>query len=104
MNAIDPTRWLIYRDPSRGFDLNLYVGTRTHSGQSIVMVERPPAAWSAPCATLTDGEAQGLMDSLWDAGIRPAAGHGSAGERAAMEKHLNDMRRIAFLYVDGGKP
>ena len=104
MNVIDPTRWLIYRDPSRGFDFNLYVWTRTHSAQPLVMVERPPHTFSGPCATLTDVEAQGLMDSLWDAGIRPTAGHGSAGERAAMEKHLNDMRRIAFLYMDGGKP
>jgi hypothetical protein len=68
------------------------------------MEERQPHTFSGPCATLSEAEAQGLMDSLWDAGIRPAAGHGSAGERAAMEKHLNDMRRIAFLYVDGGKP
>jgi hypothetical protein len=104
MSDFDPMRWLIYRDPSRGFDLNLYVGTRTHRAEPIVMVERPPATYAGPCATLTDSEAQGLMDSLWDAGIRPTQGHGSAGERAAMTKHLDDMRRIAFLYVDGGKP
>lgn len=97
-------RFMVFRDPSRGFDLNLYVMTKTHSAQPLVMVERSSATYSPPCATLNEAEGQVLMDSLWDAGIRPAAGHGSAGERAAMEKHLDDMRRIAFLYVDGGRP
>jgi len=104
MSDFDPIQMRVFRDPSQGFDLSLYVATRTHRAQPFVMVERPHATYSPPCAMLSDAEAQILMDSLWDAGIRPAAGHGSAGERAAMEKHLNDMRRIAFLYVDGGKP
>jgi hypothetical protein len=101
---IEPFRMMVFRNPAHGFDLDFYIGNRTHSAQPLIMVERVPSAYSPPCATITDVEGQLLMDSLWDAGIRPTAGHGSAGERAAMEKHLNDMRRIAFLYVDGGKP
>jgi hypothetical protein len=41
-------------------------------------------------------EAQRLMDELWACGIRPAAGAGTAGAMAATEKHLEDMRNIAF--------
>lgn len=39
---------------------------------------------------------QALMDQLWDCGIRPTDGTGSAGAMAATQSHLSDMRRIAF--------
>jgi hypothetical protein len=38
---------------------------------------------------------QKLMDDLWDCGLRPSEGTGSAGALAAVEKHLGDMRKIA---------
>lgn len=40
--------------------------------------------------------AQGLMNSLWDCGLRPSAGQGSVGQLSATERHLEDMRTIAF--------
>jgi hypothetical protein len=39
-------------------------------------------------------EAQKLMDSLWDCGLRPSQGKGSAGAMDATQKHLEDMRKI----------
>lgn len=36
--------------------------------------------------------AQTLMDTLWECGIRPTAGKGSAGQLAAVQEHLQDMR------------
>jgi len=36
------------------------------------------------------------MDDLWAAGVRPTEGTGSAGSLSATEKHLSDMRIIAF--------
>lgn len=45
---------------------------------------------------LTNAEAQLFMDSLWDAGCRPSNGEGSRGQLAATEKHLKDMKTIAF--------
>lgn len=47
---------------------------------------------------LSDSEAQMLMDSLWECGLRPAGGIGSVGQLAATERHLNDMRVIAFCH------
>lgn len=41
-------------------------------------------------------EAQTLMDDLWQAGLRPTEGRGSAGSLRATESHLADMRKIAF--------
>lgn len=45
---------------------------------------------------LSPDMAQGLMNSLWDCGLRPAAAAGSSGQLAATEKHLEDMRKISF--------
>ncbi len=50
----------------------------------------------SPSFTLTNEAAQSLMDSLWDCGIRPTAGQGSAGQLAATERHLADMRTLVF--------
>lgn len=40
--------------------------------------------------------AQELMDELWHCGLRPSDGTGSAGSLRATEKHLEDMRKLAF--------
>jgi hypothetical protein len=37
-----------------------------------------------------------LIDALWTAGLRPTEGHGSTGQLAATERHLEDMRALAF--------
>lgn len=58
-----------------------------------------------PCAArLSLAEAQLLMDSLWEAGIRPAAGSGSTGQIAAVQAHLEDMRSLAFAKTGVAKP
>ncbi len=36
------------------------------------------------------------MDDLWAAGLRPTEGTGSAGALRAVERHLEDMRRLVF--------
>lgn len=40
--------------------------------------------------------AQGLMDELWDCGLRPTQGKGSAGQLDAVKYHLEDMRALVF--------
>ena len=47
-----------------------------------------------PTIRLQDQDAQDLMDDLWQCGIRPTEGTGSAGSLAATEGHLQDMRKI----------
>lgn len=41
-------------------------------------------------------DAQMLIDELWQCGIRPTEGTGSAGAMAATKSHLEDMRRLVF--------
>lgn len=49
-----------------------------------------------PTMQLHMDDAQRLIDSLWDAGLRPTEGAGSAGAMAATQQHLQDMRRLVF--------
>ena len=40
--------------------------------------------------------AQKLMDELWNVGLRPSEGTGSAGAMTAINRHLEDMRNLVF--------
>ncbi len=53
--------------------------------------------------TLQGTDAQRMMDELWNCGLRPSEGSGSAGQLAAVERHLEDMRALAFR-IDPPKP
>lgn len=48
---------------------------------------------------------QALANALWDAGYRPQAAQGSAGQLAAVSAHLADVQRIldrSFALVEKG--
>lgn len=49
-----------------------------------------------PTFRLSMDEAQTLMNDLWNCGLRPSEGTGSAGALAATQKHLEDMRTLVF--------
>ncbi len=49
-----------------------------------------------PTVLMSRDSAQQLMDELWNVGLRPTEGAGSAGSLAATERHLNDMRALVF--------
>lgn len=53
-------------------------------------------AVTAPAAIMSVEHAQTLMDTLYNLGIRPTAAMGSIGQLSATERHLADMRTIAF--------
>jgi len=55
-----------------------------------------PAAQASPTFVLDKAAAQLLMDDLWNCGLRPSEGSGSAGALAATQRHLEDMRRLVF--------
>lgn len=94
---------LIFRANSDAFRLNgnieLRIGREAGDGHDIVrplQMERIAAGeYVAPAVTLAPDEAQQLMDELWRCGIRPTEGRGSAGQLEAVQRHLEDMRRIA---------
>lgn len=57
-----------------------------------------------PAIQLTMADAQQLIDQLWKCGLRPSEGSGSAGALSAVERHLDDMRQIAFDLLKAPKP
>lgn len=63
--------------------------------------EKEAGSYADPGLSLHVDTAQKLMDELWQCGIRPTNGVGSVGQLAATEKHLEDMRALAFKT---GKP
>lgn len=62
----------------------------------IEMVEMEEGGLLEPSFVLTNKAAQALMDELWQCGLRPSEGSGSAGSLAATERHLKDMQTIAM--------
>jgi hypothetical protein len=56
--------------------------------------EAPPITFA-----LRTEKCQELMDRLWQLGLRPSEGTGSAGALAATQKHLDDMRKLVFEQV-----
>ncbi len=53
-----------------------------------------------PLLRIYPEEAQGLMDQLWDCGLRPSEGSGSAGAMAATERHLKDLQKYMDKVLD----
>lgn len=51
-----------------------------------------------PAFKLFQEDAQRFMDELWDCGLRPTAGAGSAGQLSSTLKHLEDMRALVFAH------
>lgn len=65
--------------------------------QPLLFVEQSEQDLRAEPTMIFDNRAaQLLMDELWQCGIRPSEGTGSAGSLAATERHLADMKAIAF--------
>jgi len=70
-----------------------------------VILERVEDACLAyePSFKVSIDAAQTLMDDLWNAGLRPTEGTGSAGALRAVERHLEDMRTLVFKSNTGNQ-
>lgn len=76
-------------------------GGPTHAGRSVQFESREPGMHEPePTFSMSLEDAQALMGSLWDAGIRPA--QAKAGDGQA--KHLEDMRALVFAKLGVEKP
>lgn len=86
----------------------IYLGQELNSGAMMMvateMREVDPRGIADPSMVLDMRSAQHLIDALWDAGLRPTEGSGSAGALAATERHLKDMQTITFKLLNQEKP
>ena len=82
----------------------IHLAERKPSGltvaQAVTMTDIQPGEFTEPFLRLEHDAAQRLMDELWDCGLRPSEGTGSAGSLKATERHLTDMQRIAFMLLE----
>jgi len=60
----------------------------------IIFKEMDEFTYSESPFFLNFTQAQELMDSLWDCGLRPSEGSGSAGALLATQNHLKDMQGL----------
>lgn len=72
------------------------VGQTAALAQPLMFKVIEPGTRVEPFATLNIQSAQRLMDELWQCGLRPTEGAGSAGAMAATQRHLEDMRKLVF--------
>lgn len=88
-----------------GDSFGVRIGTRYSDNsrwaiaQPVQFIEQRPEdeGVETPVAfSLNKDSAQSFMDELWNCGIRPSEGTGSAGSLAATQKHLEDMRSLVF--------
>lgn len=100
MNSTDKTLVRVRRNAIFGDTIGIYLAYRSEDGKTRVpevmsLKEREPGMCDAmPTFELRPDTALRLMDELWHIGIRPTEGHGSTGQLAATEKHLNHVIRL----------
>lgn len=80
-----------------------HVDGKLHVANEITFKEVNQFETHDPTLYLQREEAQALMDDLWNCGLRPTEGIGSAGSLLATQKHLDDMRKIAFDLLEKNK-
>jgi hypothetical protein len=72
------------------------VGDGTMVAAPVSMVKHGTRLMYEPMLVLDVQLSQKLMDELWQCGVRPSEGSGSAGQLAAVKYHLEDMRNLVF--------
>lgn len=90
---------------SFGAGLSLHARIDGAVAAPAIFSELPEGVMTPPMLQFDMVAAQRLMDELWHCGLRPTEGSGSAGQSAAMQNHLADLRAIAFkaLKIGDGK-
>lgn len=87
----DDSIWLLIGEAGHDGKLTAYVSSMTLTER-----KQPYELIHDPSMRLDAREAKNLMDALWSVGVRPSSGEGNTGQLGAMEKHLEDMRRLVF--------
>lgn len=87
--------------------IEIAIGERCGEGSKVTHAARPiefapidSHAEIRDWIRLSADDAQALVDELWTLGVRPSEGTGSAGSLAATERHLADMQRVAFGFLE----
>lgn len=93
---VDYDNEIIFNIGDRGFDVQAQETRVTHHALLVLEPQEKHRCIPEPTMRLTKDEAIGLLDALWNIGIRPSSGEGNPGQLGATERHLEDMRRLVF--------
>jgi hypothetical protein len=63
---------------------------------ALELKERAYGEYIEPAFSFRPEEMQSLFNEMWALGFRPKDGTGNSGHLAAIEYHLEDMRRLVF--------
>lgn len=75
-------------------------GVRKSVKVTLETVEYPSGYLIEPSFRINSTDAQVLIDSLWDCGLRPTEGTGSAGALKATQEHLSDMQKLVWKLIE----
>jgi hypothetical protein len=99
MNALGDLEFKCFQsDTMYGYNL-LAVDRRNMKKLTLMEIKTEPWEFGQhvePFWKLNVDEAEMLMTSLWNAGVRPLNGSGGHAETDAIHAHLEDLRKIAF--------
>ena len=71
-------------------------GEHYSAADSLHMITHDEDMMTPSFCTLDVDQAQLLMDDLWNCGLRPSEGSGSARSMKATQNHLADLKKILF--------
>jgi hypothetical protein len=86
----------------------LWIGSRTHQVTDLVLEPRVEGARLVPTIRFSNlrlqvvhnNILQRLFQDLWNMGLRPQDGTGNMSHVQTLTNHLDDMKKIAFRYLD----
>lgn len=67
--------------------------------QDIIFTDMEQGVELEPSIKLSQTDAQVLIDELWNCGLRPSEGSGSAGALLATQNHLRDLQKVLDKYL-----
>lgn len=70
-------------------------GKVSYLSDIVMTTQEVTAVEPSDVLTVPRETAQELMDSLWQCGLRPSEGSGSAGSLKATQDHLKDMQELS---------
>ena len=83
-----------YNVPMQLFELHGVQGDAVV--QPLTMSSHKENEYTKPFIRLRGDEAQGLMDTLWQSGLRPSTKEPVTGIIEAKDEHIKDLRKVAF--------
>jgi len=100
MNVLNLT---VIKNPAR-MGVEFYLSERNLDGSIAIgepvkmVVDNNPAVYSPPTFFMDNISLQNFIDELWNSGLRPSGLNDA--QLTAQGRHLEDMRKIAFMFLE----